>query len=430
MPLVAARARLMQALPGGGAMTAVAATEAEVAAALAGRGGRCAVAAVNGPAAVVVSGDAEAVEQVAEVFRARGVRVAALRVSHAFHRPGWTRCWPSWPRWRRGWRIAAPRVPWACGADRGADDASCEPGTGCGRPGSRSGSPTRWRRWPRRRCRCSSRSARTARCPRWARRRGWPGRGGAVFIPAAAARAARRRRGAGARWPGRTCTASAVDWAAVLGRGQRVDLPTYAFQHQRYWPQAAVRPAGGGRGRRGTAAEARFWAAVEGGDLQALAEALARATTGERLRRGAAGAGVLAAAGAGPVGDRGLAVPGRLGAGARARTGGAVRDVAGGGPGRAGGRAWPGVRAGAGGAAVPGWRSSRSARVSWTGRCWRPRIWRGAGRGRPGSRGVVSLLALDEAPLPGYPVVPAGLAGTLVLVQALGEPGWTRRCGC
>src|SRR5205085_8472934 len=82
--LVAARARLMQALPGGGAMCAIAAGEAEVAAALAGVAG-VSVAAVNGPASVVVSGDAEAVERVAEGFAARGVRVRRLRVSHAFH---------------------------------------------------------------------------------------------------------------------------------------------------------------------------------------------------------------------------------------------------------------------------------------------------------------------------------------------------------
>jgi acyl transferase domain-containing protein/NADPH:quinone reductase-like Zn-dependent oxidoreductase len=40
-----------------------------------------------------------------------------------------------------------------------------------------------------------------------------------------------------------------VDWARLLPGGRQVDLPTYAFQHQRYWPQpggaaADVSPAG------------------------------------------------------------------------------------------------------------------------------------------------------------------------------------------
>ena len=38
-----------------------------------------------------------------------------------------------------------------------------------------------------------------------------------------------------------------------------------------------------------------------------------------------------------------------------------------------------------------------------------------------GISGVLSLLALDEAPVPDHPAVPAGLAGTLALVQALGD---------
>src|SRR5208282_1508098 len=69
--LVATRARLMQALPAGGAMTAIQATEAEVAAALAGVTG-VSVAAVNGPSSVVISGDADAVASVAQTFRTQG----------------------------------------------------------------------------------------------------------------------------------------------------------------------------------------------------------------------------------------------------------------------------------------------------------------------------------------------------------------------
>src|SRR6185436_18874058 len=36
-------------------------------------------------------------------------------------------------------------------------------------------------------------------------------------------------------------------------------------------------------------------------------------------------------------------------------------------------------------------------------------------------RGVLSLLALDETPLPEHPALPSGLALTLALVQALGD---------
>ncbi|WP_203794871.1 SDR family NAD(P)-dependent oxidoreductase, partial [Actinoplanes derwentensis] len=39
-----------------------------------------------------------------------------------------------------------------------------------------------------------------------------------------------------------------VDWTAVLGDGPRADLPTYAFQHRRFWPRARTGPAGDAAG--------------------------------------------------------------------------------------------------------------------------------------------------------------------------------------
>ncbi|HVG94680.1 MAG TPA: type I polyketide synthase, partial [Planctomycetota bacterium] len=80
--LVAARARLMQVLPVGGAMTALQATEDEVRSLLSDG---VDIAAINGPSATVVSGDEEAVRAVAARVEALGRKVKHLRVSHAFH---------------------------------------------------------------------------------------------------------------------------------------------------------------------------------------------------------------------------------------------------------------------------------------------------------------------------------------------------------
>ena len=92
------------------------------------------------------------------------------------------------------------------------------------------------------------------------------------------------------------------------------------------------------------------------------------------------------------------------------------------GPAGPGGRRRPGRRAGPrpdGRGAAGGGRRGGAGRL--TGRRSPPgSAWPGAGRGPVA--GVVSLLALDETPRPG-PGGPAGLAGTLALVQALGDAG-------
>ena len=82
--LVSARARLMQALPAGGAMVAVQATEDEVLPLLSDR---VSIAAVNGPSSVVVSGDEARCLEVAARFAERGGSRAGCAVSHAFHSP-------------------------------------------------------------------------------------------------------------------------------------------------------------------------------------------------------------------------------------------------------------------------------------------------------------------------------------------------------
>ncbi|MFL6261096.1 MAG: amino acid adenylation domain-containing protein [Thermoanaerobaculia bacterium] len=84
LALVAARGRLMQALPAG-SMRSVPLSAGELEPLLAEAAGSLALAAENGPSLCIVSGEAGAVEALAARVRERGLEARPLRTSHAFH---------------------------------------------------------------------------------------------------------------------------------------------------------------------------------------------------------------------------------------------------------------------------------------------------------------------------------------------------------
>ncbi|WP_331765622.1 SDR family NAD(P)-dependent oxidoreductase (plasmid) [Streptomyces atratus] len=102
--LVAARGRLMQALPAGGAMFAIQATEADVLPLLTEN---VSIAALNGPDSVVISGDEEPVLAIASGFE----KTKRLRVSHAFHSPRMEPMLAEFRAIAEGLAFHAPKLP-------------------------------------------------------------------------------------------------------------------------------------------------------------------------------------------------------------------------------------------------------------------------------------------------------------------------------
>ncbi|WP_435838040.1 type I polyketide synthase, partial [Streptomyces chrestomyceticus] len=423
--LVAARARLMQELPQGGAMAAINAAEADVIASFEEVSGQVAVAAVNGPESVVVSGAVDAVDAVVELWRGRGCRVRRLRVSHAFHSPAMDPVLDELDGVAQGLVYHRPEVMWA-GALTG--ELVSEPQAGY---------------WP----------AQTRQAVRFADAVATLAREGvSVFLEvgpdgslsslgpdavagvdgAEAAFVALQRRTEDGATDLVTGLARAfvhgapVDWKRVLPAGEQVELPTYAFRHQRFWPEGIVSlmpPTAGGANRitAGTEAEAEFWAAVEGEDLTRLTETLD--VDGDRPF-----SEVLPALASWRRRD----LERSLTADWRYRTTWAVV-------------AEPDARVLSGTwlVAVP----AEAAVAELAQGCIEALSARGAeavvvevpagtvdrtelaalltGAADPSAvSGVLSLLALDETPLSDHPVVPGGLAATLGLVQALGDAGF------
>jgi acyl transferase domain-containing protein/D-arabinose 1-dehydrogenase-like Zn-dependent alcohol dehydrogenase/acyl carrier protein len=109
--LVAARGRMMQALPAGGAMIAIAASEAELAPVLAQHDGAVDIAGINGPLATVISGEEGPALAIAAAFEAQGRKVRRLAVSHAFHSPLMQPMLAGFGRLAASLRFGAPRIP-------------------------------------------------------------------------------------------------------------------------------------------------------------------------------------------------------------------------------------------------------------------------------------------------------------------------------
>ncbi|MFE7563896.1 SDR family NAD(P)-dependent oxidoreductase [Kitasatospora sp. NPDC057500] len=238
--LVAARGRLMQELPPGGAMLAVGAPEAEVREALPDLD----VAAVNGPAAVVLSGTSDGIEAAAAVAAERSWKTSRLRTSHAFHSRLMDPMLADFRAAVGSLAFAEPRL------------AAVSTVTGAAVTPGRWSDPAYWVDQVRRPVRFADAVAALAAQGVTRVLEIGPDAvltalvrdadAGLLAVPAL-------RRG---RAEARTLLGSVaalfvdgadVDWRPVVGGTGRADLPTYPFTHRRLWPRPGTGRGGDAR---------------------------------------------------------------------------------------------------------------------------------------------------------------------------------------
>lgn len=108
--LISERARLMQQISKPGKMAVIFASESDVAVRLEGKESLVAIAAVNGPENTVISGDAHTVEQLVDEFESAGVGLQRLVVSHAFHSPLMDEMLDDFERFAEGIDFQPPKI--------------------------------------------------------------------------------------------------------------------------------------------------------------------------------------------------------------------------------------------------------------------------------------------------------------------------------
>ncbi|GAB3823380.1 type I polyketide synthase [Dactylosporangium cerinum] len=277
--VVALRSRALVDLGGAGGMVSLALTVGQVGERLAAWPGRLSVAAVNGPSSVVVSGDAAALDELLAGCETDGVRARRIPVDYASHSHHVEPLRETLTRLLGDVDARRSTVPFysAVTGDR-LDTEALDAGY--------------WFRNLRETVRFDdavravpgSRQVFIEVSPHpvltMALTEIFTEAVGPGSSPATAIGTLRRGEGG----PDRLLTSLAeayvrgvpVDWTVSTGRLERpVDLPTYAFQRQRYWPrirvaQAPENPAVGGA----PAFESQFWAAVERHDRDELTRSL------------------------------------------------------------------------------------------------------------------------------------------------------------
>ncbi|APU15494.1 type I polyketide synthase [Actinoalloteichus fjordicus] len=255
--LVAARGSLMQALPAGGAMASVRASEEEVRPLLTSG---VSIAAINGPHSVVVSGVEDEVAALATHFE----KSRRLRVSHAFHSPLMDPMLAEFAEVVRGLEFHAPRLVVLSNVTGGPADAE----------ELRDGEY--WVRHVREPVRFADGV------------RGLEDAGVSALLELGpggvlSAMAAESLRGSAVAVPSlltdrpeslalRTAAARLFTLGVPIERdtlgtaGSRITLPTYVFDRTRFWLEPRITS--------GSGADVEFWAAVGRGDLDALARSL------------------------------------------------------------------------------------------------------------------------------------------------------------